>query len=63
MPDLSRLVLFGGRLAVFRDLYRMLGRSQRWWLLPLLGMLVLLGLALAGLQAVQYLSPFIYAVL
>ena len=46
-----------------RDLFRMLGASKRWWLAPLLIVLVVLGLALAGLQAVSYLSPFIYAVL
>ena len=51
------------RFAVLRDLFRMLGASRRWWLAPLLIVLVVLGLALAGLQAVSYLSPFIYAVL
>ena len=51
------------RFRVFRDLFAMAGRSKRWWLLPTLGMLLLLGLALAGLQAVEVLSPFIYAVL
>ena len=51
------------RLAVFRDLLRLLKRSRRWWLAPLISMLALFGLALAGLQAVQYISPFIYAVL
>ena len=50
-------------MLVLRDLFRMLGASRRWWLAPLLIVLVVLGLALAGLQAVSYLSPFIYAVL
>jgi hypothetical protein len=56
-------MLLAMRIAVIRDLFRMLGASRRWWLAPLLTLLVVLGLALAGLQAVQYLSPFIYAVL
>lgn len=51
------------RAQIFRDAVRMLQRSGRWWLLPMMGVLVLLGLALLGLQAVEYLSPFIYAVL
>jgi hypothetical protein len=50
------------RLSVLGDLTRMLRRSGRWWLLPMMVGLVLLGLALTGLQAVHYLSPFIYAV-
>ena len=50
------------RLGLLRDLTRMLRRSGRWWLLPMMVMLVLFGLALTGLQAVHYLSPFIYAV-
>ncbi len=53
----------GMRIKVFKDLVRMGQRSRRWWLTPMLVMLVLLGVALAGLQAVEYLSPFIYAVL
>jgi len=53
----------GMRLAVFRDLMKLLKRSRRWWLAPLISILTLLGLALVGLQAVQYISPFIYAVI
>lgn len=60
-PDDSMLMAM--RFAVLRDLFTMLGASKRWWLAPLLVVLVVLGLALAGLQAVSYLSPFIYAVL
>lgn len=60
-PDDSMFMAM--RFAVLRDLLRMLGASRRWWLAPLLIVLVVLGLALAGLQAVSYLSPFIYAVL
>ena len=56
-------LLLGGRLQVFGDLLSMLRRSKRWWLLPLLGVMVVLGLALVGLQSVQVLSPFIYAVI
>jgi hypothetical protein len=51
------------RASVFRDLAVMLRRSKRWWLMPVVAILFLFGLALVGLQAVPYLSPFIYAVL
>jgi len=53
----------GMRVKVFKDLMRMGKRSKRWWLTPMMVLMVLLGVALAGLQAVEYLSPFIYAVL
>ena len=59
----ERLEGLSVRLGVFRDLWRMAARSKRWWLLPMMVVLAALGLALTGLQAVQYLSPFIYAVL
>lgn len=59
----QRWASWGLRLEVFRSLFRMLSRSRRWWLAPLLLILVIFGMALAGLQAVEYVSPFIYAVL
>ena len=63
MAELTRWQSLSLRFSVFRDLYRMLGRTKRWWLAPLLVILVVFGLALTGLQAVEYLSPCIYAVL
>ena len=53
----------GMRVKVFKDLLKMGKRSKRWWLTPMMVLMVMLGVALAGLQAVEYLSPFIYAVL
>ena len=50
------------RMGTIRQVFKMLSRSKRWWMLPMLTILVLLGLALSGLQAVQYVAPFIYAV-
>jgi hypothetical protein len=50
------------RMGTIRQIFKMLGRTRRWWMLPMLMILVLLGLALSGLQAVQYVAPFIYAV-
>ncbi len=50
------------RMGTVRQIFRMLGRTRRWWMIPMLVIMVLLGLALSGLQAVQYVAPFIYAV-
>ena len=50
------------RLGTVKQIFGMLGRTRRWWMAPMLVILVLLGLALSGLQAVQYVAPFIYAV-
>jgi hypothetical protein len=50
------------RLATIRSFFRLLGRSKRWWLAPLMAILLILGLTLVGLQAVEYAAPFIYAV-
>lgn len=50
------------RMGTIGQVFKMLSRSKRWWMIPMLSILVLLGLALSGLQAVQYVAPFIYAV-
>ncbi len=50
------------RFGTIRQIFAMLGRTRRWWMAPMLVILVLVGLALSGLQAVQYVAPFIYAV-
>ena len=50
------------RFGTIRQIFQMLGRTRRWWMAPMLVILVLVGLALSGLQAVQYVAPFIYAV-
>ena len=63
MAELTRWQSLSLRFSVFRQFYSMLGRTKRWWLAPLLAILTIFGLALTGLQAVEYLSPFIYAVL
>ncbi len=50
------------RMGTIRQIFSMLSKTRRWWMAPMLVILVLLGLALSGLQAVQYVAPFIYAV-
>lgn len=53
---------FAIRMGTVRQIFTMLKRTRRWWMIPMLVIMVLLGLALSGLQAVQYVAPFIYAV-
>ena len=52
-----------GRLNVIRELVRSFSASGRLWMLPMLAVLLVLGLVLAGLSTVHYVAPFIYAVL
>lgn len=55
--------LFAGRFRVIAQITQRFAASGRLWMLPMLVVLVLLGLVLAGLSAVHYVAPFIYAVL
>ena len=52
-----------GRLRVITELVRSFTASGRGWMLPMLGVLLILGLVLAGLSTVHYFAPFLYAVL
>ena len=54
----SRMAL---RFRTVIELLAMLRATGRWWLAPLFGTLLLLGLALAGLHAIPYVAPFIYS--
>ena len=42
------------------ELMAVLVRNGRWWLLPLVGVLVLAGLVALVLQAVEVVLPFVY---
>jgi len=52
-----------GRWRVVTEIVRSFSASGRWWMLPMLGVLLLLGAVLAGLSTIHYVAPFIYAVL
>jgi hypothetical protein len=43
-------------------LLAMLTRGGRWWMLPLVLVLLLVGVALLFLQSIHYVAPFIYMV-
>ena len=49
------------KLSIFRDLWLFLRIRKKWWLLPLLLLIVLLGLILVFAQG-SPLAPFIYTV-
>jgi hypothetical protein len=58
MPDTRRIA---PRLHTIFELLAMLHANRRWWLMPMLIILMTLGLALVGLQAIPYAAPFIYS--
>jgi hypothetical protein len=52
---------FFNRLSVFKELGLFLSQRKRWWLLPIVVMLVLLGILIV-LTETTALGPFIYAI-
>jgi hypothetical protein len=62
MGATHRVNTFATRLRTVGELARVARQSRRWWLAPMFLLLGLLGLALAGLQAIPYVAPFIYSV-
>lgn len=50
------------RVATLRELMTMLARNKRYWMIPMVLVLGMVGLLLSGLQAMEYVAPFIYAV-
>jgi hypothetical protein len=58
----GHLEQLGMRLGTIGQLMLLARRTARWWLIPLFALLGVLGLALAGLHAIPYVAPFIYAV-
>jgi len=50
------------RFGTIGELLVMLARGGRWWMLPMVSVLTVVGLLLVFLQSVQYVAPFIYAV-
>lgn len=50
------------RLGTVGELLALFVRGGRWWMLPLVLVLVLVAGALVILQSVQYVAPFIYMV-
>lgn len=49
------------RLGTVGELLALLRQTNRFWLTPMVVVLVALGVVLVGLQAVPVVAPFIYA--
>jgi len=58
MKGLSR---FFNRFYIFKELWMFLAERKRWWLLPIILMLILLGVLIV-LSESTALGPFIYAI-
>lgn len=52
----------GSRARALKELGELFVENGRWWLVPLLGVLIASALLLFGLQAAQYVAPFVYSV-
>lgn len=50
------------RLSTTRELTRLLIRNGRWWLLPMLAVLLLSTTVLVLVQALEYVAPFVYTI-
>ena len=65
MPDEpadSRWKRFLLRLRILGELIQFIASSDRWWSLPLVLLLGIIGLGLVLLQAFEYIAPFVYVV-
>jgi hypothetical protein len=56
----SRLETTLLRFGTIGELMALLVRGGRWWMLPLVAVLLVLGLALVTIQALEAVAPFIY---
>lgn len=54
--------LLRARAEALLELCVLLAANRRWWLIPLVGALVLTGLLLVLLHAAEYVAPFVYTV-
>ena len=61
-PKPRRIEALLTRMGTAGALLLMLSRGQRPWMVPLVVVLLVLGLAMVLLQSVQYVAPFIYMV-
>ncbi len=55
----GRAQVHGGTL---RELYEALVAHGRWWLVPMVAVLVLSALLLVAVAAIEYVAPFVYTI-
>ena len=58
----SRLETTLLRFGTAGALLALLGRGGRWWMIPLVLVLLVVGVGLLFLQSIHYVAPFIYMV-
>ncbi len=61
-PRPSPAARLAARLSTVRELCGVLIEHGRWWLVPLVGVLMLSALVLVVLHAAQYVAPFVYTI-
>lgn len=50
------------RLGTVGELLALFMRGRRWWMMPLIVLLVVVSGVLLFLQSIQYIAPFVYVV-
>jgi len=51
----------GNNYSLLKEFYNYLRIRKKWWLAPVLAMLLIIGLFLVSGQTYSYIQPFIYA--
>jgi hypothetical protein len=62
VPQGARIQRAAVGLATLRDLFAMLTATGRWWLVPMVVVLLGAAVLLVVVQAVEYVAPFVYTV-
>ena len=50
----------GGKTRILRELMGFLWKVKLWWMIPIVGILILLGVLIALGEGAGWLAPFIY---
>ena len=48
------------RASTLAELFRLLREGGRWWLIPMVGVLIGTAVLLVAVAAVEYVAPFVY---
>jgi len=49
-------------LGALQELASLLIKNGRWWLVPMVGVMILLAAILVVVQALEYVAPFVYTI-
>jgi hypothetical protein len=56
------LLRLRSRASTLRELQTLFRENARWWLVPMVGVLVASALLLLLLQVAEYVAPFVYSI-